>query len=308
VEPDTWHWYERRVRLHLKPTVGPAPLARLTPQDVKGMHATLSERGVSPSEQHKAATTLRAALADAVKDDLLPSNPAAGVKKPKVERRPMRPLEADEARRFLGATRADRLAALYDLELDAGLRPGELFALHGPDVDRQTGEVFVHRSLEEINGRHRLKEPKTEAGRRRVMLAPRTLASLEAHRVRMRAEGRDVGPGPVFVDTAGGFLRQSNLRRNSFVPALKRADLRGVRLYDLRHTSATLLLASDVNVKVVSECLGHESIEITLKHYAHCLPRMQQKARDAVSALFGDCPTAVPRGRGEAGEVMAEVA
>src|SRR5207249_2687026 len=131
----------------------------------------------------------------------------------------------------------------------------------------------------------------------RVRLAVRTMASLREHRERMRAEGRDVETGVVFVDTQGGFLRRSNFLRNSFAQALKRAGLagKGIRPYDLRHTSATLLLLEGVNVKVVSQRLGHESIEITLKHYAHCLPAMQEAAAAAADRLFGDCPTVVPQ-------------
>jgi integrase len=71
---------------------------------------------------------------------------------------------------------------------------------------------------------------------------------------------------------------------------------KGIRPYDLRHTSATLLLLEGVNVKVVSQRLGHESIEITLKHYAHCLPAMQEAEAAAVDRLFGACPHGCPTG------------
>jgi integrase len=113
----------------------------------------------------------------------------------------------------------------------------------------------------------------------------------------MQAEGRDTERGKVFCDTAGGYLRQSNFRRNSFAPALKRAGLAHlpIRPYDMRHTSATLLLAAGVNIKVVSQRLGHESIVVTLKHYIHVLPDMQEHARAVVIDLFGDCPTVVPQ-------------
>ena len=91
--------------------------------------------------------------------------------------------------------------------------------------------------------------------------------------------------------------RRSNFLRNSFTPALRRAGLagKGIRPYDLRHTSATLLLLTGVNVKVVSQRLGHESSELALKHYAHCLPAMQEAAAAAVDRLFGDRPTVAPQ-------------
>src|SRR5262249_17827049 len=152
--PETYLWYERRVRRHLKPAVGAVPLAKFTVRQVEGMHATLTEQGVSASEQFKAATTLRAALADAVRQGLILANPATRVTKPKVQHREMRPMDRDEAKALLAAVRDDRLRCLYDLGMDTGARPGELFALHWADVLCSTSEVFIHRGLEEIDGRH----------------------------------------------------------------------------------------------------------------------------------------------------------
>src|SRR5262245_60516409 len=187
------------------------------------------------------------------------------------------------------------------------MRPGELFGLHWPEVDLATPAVSVRRSLEEIDGKPRLKTPKTDR-QRTIPIAPHTAAALAEHRERMRAEGRDVEAGPVFVSTSGGWLLQANFYRRSFLKILKRAGLLTkegkplIRPYDLRHTCATLLLLKGVNVKVVSERLGHESIETTLKHYAHVLPAMQQAAVTAVAELFGgDCPPVVPQALGAAG-------
>jgi integrase len=172
------------------------------------------------------------------------------------------------------------------------MRPGKLFGLHWPDVDLTAGTVFVHQSLEERPGHLRLKETKTTKSRRRIKLARGTLLALADHRERMQAEGRDVIPGPVFADTEGGLLRQSNLIRRILRPILRAAGLPVTRPYDLRHTCATLLLSRDVNIRIVSERLGNESIELTLKHSAHVRPDMQQKAVEAVESLFSEI---VPR-------------
>jgi integrase len=91
---------------------------------------------------------------------------------------------------------------------------------------------------------------------------------------------------PVFCDTDGKHLRKSNVSRRSFKPALKRAGLEGVRFHDHRHTCATLLLLSDVNVKVVSGRLGHASIELTLNTYSHVLPTLQKKAAEKMDGIF----------------------
>lgn len=78
-----------------------------------------------------------------------------------------------------------------------------------------------------------------------------------------------------------------NITKRSFKRYLIKAGLsRDTRFHDLRHTAATLLLASGVNVKVVSEMLGHSSVSITLSIYAHVLPHMQQPAVHAMDQLL----------------------
>lgn len=296
VEPASYTSHEQRARLHLRPTVladktafAQIALTKLSPRHVEALHAALTLSGTSPSEQAKAATTLRACLAEAVKQGLLPRNVAQAVKKPKVERKEMRPLDAAEVRRLLAATTGARLGAWFPLAIDSGCRPGELWALHWPEVIWATGEVYVRQSLEELDGKHRLKATKTKAGRRRIRLSPSSMAALQAHREAMRAEEQDVESGPVFVVRNGALVRRRNFGGRIFVPALARAGLagKGIKPYDLRHTSATLLLLAGVNIKVVSQRLGHESIEVTLRHYIHCLPSMEDAAVEAMQKLLG---------------------
>jgi integrase len=204
---------------------------------------------------------------------------------------------AEEARQFLRAARGERLEALYVVALDTGMRLGELFGLHWPQVDFGGGAVFVVQALEETQGVFRLKEPKSKAGRRRIALAPATMAALHDHRKRMLVDGVDVKKGPVFVDTRGGFLRRGTLHANSFARITKRSGVPEIGFHGLRHTSATLLLLHGINVKAVSVRLGHASVQITLDTYGHFLPEMDTQTVAVVEKiLFGpDCPTIVPQ-------------
>ncbi len=93
---------------------------------------------------------------------------------------------------------------------------------------------------------------------------------------------------PVFCDNEGGYLRITNVARRSFKAILKRANLPLIRLHDLRHTCATLLLLADVSPKVVSERLGHASITITLDTYSHVLPTMQPNAAKALGEMLAE--------------------
>jgi integrase len=92
--------------------------------------------------------------------------------------------------------------------------------------------------------------------------------------------------GPVFCDTTGGWLRKSNFMRKVHKPLLKKANLPAVRFHDLRHTAATLLLLADENVKVVSERLGHATIQMTLDIYSHVLPTMERREAEKMDRFF----------------------
>jgi integrase len=165
------------------------------------------------------------------------------------------------------------------------MRQGELFALQAENIDFDNGSVYVQRSLENVGDQLRVKETKSAKGRRRIDLSRFTVDALHEHRKRMLAEGHT--GGPFFCDTKGGYLRRSNFLRDSFEKIIARAKLPPIRFHDLRHTCATLLLLADINVKVVSERLGHAKIQITLDTYSHVLPTMQKAAADKLDRMFG---------------------
>jgi integrase len=292
VEPNTYNPYERHVRLHITPILGGIRLAKLRRGDVVNFYPALGRNGVSPALQRKVGTTLTIALNKAVDLELIPSNPATKVKKPKVDKPEMQVLDPEQVARFRAAAASDRLEALFVSALDSGARPGELFALLWSDVDFERGFISITRSLEDIEGILRVKDVKTGKGRRRIDLSQTTLAVLAEHRKSMLADGHYAPDRPVFCDTAGGYLRISNLRKNSFKPILARAGLPDIRLYDLRHTCATLLLLADTPAKVVSERLGHSSVTLTLDTYSHVLPTMQRRAADIMGRILGRKPQA----------------
>jgi integrase len=321
VEPKTYAPYEQHCRLHIKPHAGHLKLGELKPAHVKALYATLAEKGMSAAMIRKVGTTLTLALGEAVRSDLLTGNPAVGIRKPKAEKYQPRPLDPDQLAAFLREAEKDRLHALYVLAVDTGARPGELFALTWPDIDFDRRMVRINKSLEEKAGHLRVKETKTKKSRRSVEVSPETLAVLHEHRKRQLSAG--FAAGPVFTDTEGGYLRIGNIWRDSFAPICKRAGLpvcekkpkpkkrkaqattdqaaaappavtvdkpkvrgSGFRLYDLRHTCATLLLLAEVPAKVVSERLGHSTVTLTLDTYSTVLPAMQARAASVMGSLL----------------------
>jgi integrase len=283
----TYLAYERDCRLYLKPHLGGVRLVTLGVLHVQKLYSDLAKAGISAAMQRKAGVTLGVALQYAVEAlKVVPHNVARDVKKPRHTPAEMQVLDPHQVQQFLAEAHKDRLAALYVFLLDSGAREGEAFGLKWPDVDWAGEAVQIVRELEEVKGALSLKDLKTKKSRRRVKLTPFAMAALADHRKAMLADGHDVTEGPVFCDTQGGWLRKSNVLRRSFRPILKRANLPPIRPYDLRHSSATLLLLAGEDSKVVAERLGHSSTRLTQDTYQHVLPGMQERAAAKLDAIF----------------------
>lgn len=286
VEHSTWRRYREVIEGRLVPWLGPVRLAKITEETVEGLYADLAGAGLSASERNRCGQYLSTVMRAALRRKLIRSNPVPEVPRPKKPRAEFPSWTVAQVGAFLTACRGHRLEPLFTLALDTGARPGELYALHWPQVDLRAGTVALLRSLDSRASPPVLKDVKTPRGRRTVAVARQTVELLRAHRERMRAEGRDVEAGPVFLSEAGSLYQHTSVYHNHFLPLVRRAGVPRIRPYDLRHTSATLLLVAGVNIKVVSERLGHASIQITLDHYAKVLPGMQALAAAAMESIL----------------------
>jgi integrase len=150
----------------------------------------------------------------------------------------------------------------------------------------------VQRSLAQVGGRFVVKEPKSKRSRRTVQLPKFALDALHEHRKKMLAEGN--AAAPVFCTRTGNYVGKSNFIRQSFKPVLRRASqqaggaaLPDIRFHDLRHTHATGLLARGHSLKAVSQRLGHASVELTLRVYAHVLPTDDGVLAEGLERMYG---------------------
>jgi integrase len=290
VRLSTYVRYRELLAGHVVPALGHLPLATLSPQDLTGLYGKLSKR-LAPRTVGHVHRVLHRALRDALHWGLVARNVCDAVSPPRVARQEMRVLDPEQARGLLSAAAGDPLEALYVLAVTAGLRSGELLALRWSDFDLDAGRLRVCRSVRWVTGQGSLEgEPKTKNGRRNVQLTPLAVAALRRHRTRqteqrLRAVFWD-DLDLVFANELGRHIGATNLRLRSFKGLLQRAGLPEIRFHDLRHTAATLLLGQNVNVKVVSEMLGHSNIAITLDTYSHVLPTMQADAAAKMEALF----------------------
>jgi integrase len=217
----------------------------------------------------------------------------------------MKVLTPDQAAAFMKATVLDKWKPFFSLMLSSGVRPGEALGLKWSDVDFVKNRITICRSLTRTEGGGwELQEPKTNRSRRTIPLPAGVIDDLKelkqkqdqeaAERKRVikwNLKGKETAEKYndhdfVFASDNGEPMSDKNLFRRHFKPLLKDAKLPDIRLYDLRHTCATLLLAAGENPKIVSERLGHASITLTLDTYSHVLPDMQQAAVEKLEALL----------------------
>ncbi len=287
-----WRRYHDHVRLHLIPGLGKVALSRLTAQQVQLFYAKEINAGLSTTTVHHLHATLHRALDDALKLGLVQRNVTEMVRAPRRQHYEMQPLSEEQARQFRAAVAGNRFEALYVLAITTGMRIGELLALHWHDVDLEQATLQVRMNLQEAEKKQFIiAETKTDHSRRRIALSQSAIKVLRAHWVRQQEESRRLGAAweeqdLVFPNAIGGIMIPHNLTKRSFKRYLTKVGLPDIRFHDLRHTAATILLSRGVNVKVVSEMLGHADISITLRVYVHVIPHMQQAAADVMDVVL----------------------
>lgn len=294
------------VERHLISGLGEIPLQQLRPMHIERLAAELDSAGYAPSYREKVLKLLRQALRQAVRWQVLATNPAEAIRLPGSRGRTIRALTREEARELLDAARERPL--LYRVvffALHTGMRRGEIAALMWDDVDWDRRMVRVQRALQYIPGQGLVfTEPKTASSRRAIALGRTVMEMLAEHRRDQEECRRRLGPGYrdhglVFAQEDGRPWSPDAMDR-AFQRLCRQVGLEGVRFHDLRHTHATWLLEAGVHPKVVQERLGHSSITMTMDLYSHVLPTLQHEAARRLDDLFApasDSGTALMPGR-----------
>jgi integrase len=279
--------YEGLLRRHIRPQLGTKPLACVQAFDIQGLYRDLLDRGLSPRTIRYTHTVLGSAVKQAVRWKLLLTNPAQLVDLPRQTRLGVGVLTVEQARAFIRAIAGHPYEALFALAMTTGMRPSEYLALTWADIDFVYGVVRVSRTLEWGKGGWHFDDTKRVRSRRAIKLQSWVIDLLEQRRQRTAPQhAAGSAQDLVFVAKRGGPIRESRFARRHFKPLLRSTGLPDIRLYDLRHTAATLSLAAGVSPKVVSEQLGHASVAFTLDVYSHLLPHMQEAAAAKVEALL----------------------
>jgi integrase len=304
--PSTVASYRKNIRLHIAPALGTVPLNRLTTEKIDQLYRQLERggradhrrgEGLSPRTVRYVHTILSAALGAAVKTRRLARNPAADASPPTARQAKapeMHPWTAGQLAAFLGWARANaENFTLWHVLAYTGMRRGEALALRWRDIDLDAATVRVRRSagMVRVAGEGgAVVEGDTKSGKPRLVDLDGPTAAVLRARKRERGAlhlslARD--EALVFGDHESRHRNPEHVSRQFARDVERCGQVPAIRLHDLRHTHATILLTEREPVHVVSQRLGHASAVVTMTVYAHVLPGSQREAADRFAALVG---------------------
>ncbi len=283
VRPSSHQAYRGYIDHHITPYIGKIPIEKLSTMDLQKLCKKLMDKGrverIESEKQPKGLSSktvrniiqvISSAMDFAVAQRIISVNPCHAVALPKVEKKEMQTIPAEQLQSFLAEAKATGVYEMYYIELATGLRRGELLGLKWQDIDWENGIITVRRQIARINGEIIEAPLKTKNSYRTVTISPQAVEVLKQQREKTNSEYVFPSPtgGPISPDSVNNMLKR----------VLARAGIPKVRFHDLRHTFATVALQNGVDIKTVSGMLGHFSAGFTLDTYAHVTTAAQKEA------------------------------
>jgi integrase len=286
---ERYHYSLSHVRQHL----GDRMLQKIQPADLATLYANLVRAGLAPRTVRLVHTMLHRALNQGKIWGVIRDNAAELAKPAKAPDRETVMLQPDQAAALLDRLRGKPLYLIASLALGTGARRNEMLALRWQDVDLDAGRLTISQALEQTAAHGiRVKDPKTRHGRRTISLPGHVVDELRQHWRDQREQRLALGLGkapadsPVFATVDGKFLSPNAITK-AWPCAMAAIGMPDVTLHSLRHTHASLLIASGMDILTISRRLGHSSPTITLNVYGHLIHGGDDRAAQVVGEAFG---------------------
>jgi integrase len=289
--------YQHELLNYIVPYLGGIRLTELRPHHIQGYVSDALSKGRKSRPGGLSHRTvqyhyriLSKAFDDAIKMGLLNVNPCKGVTPPRPERHDIPAVGPDELARLINAMKQSSYFMYFYTLLLTGLRRSELLALKWRAIDLELASMYISHSLHRMgDGRVIIKDTKTSRSRRVVDLSLSIVTLLREYKEEQEVHclmiGKPLAEDDFVFSNADGSPLNPNTVTHTFAKVAKRAGME-LRLHDLRHIHATMLLKAGVHPRIVQERLGHSSIATTLDIYSHTVPGLQKAAAERIDALL----------------------
>jgi len=284
--PKTYASYSDTIRLYLNPLLGHKELSKLTPSLIQKYYASLRENStLSNTSINYHHRLLRQALNHAVKWLYIAKNPCDIVDPPKKNKTTVQVWNVIDVHKAQIIFNDSPIYLHVMIAMYTGMRVGEISALKWTDIDFNSAICTIKRTAQRVKGNLIFKEPKTENSTRLVVLQQSMIELLKRekkkqteNRLLFRSSYNFQFEGYISIRADGNYIEPDYVSHKFHKTLLSNPELPMIRFHDLRHTNASIMLASGIDMKTMSERLGHSQIGITMDLYAHVSVEMQRKA------------------------------
>lgn len=292
VKDSTYFRYVSSAR-YITQELGNIKLKSLKASHLKDFINKLYENGMSESSLKKVIVQLSLMIKAATEDELI-FKEVKLPKKPKYSKKEIEVWDKEQAVDFIKGVKGELIYVPCVIAFETGLRAGEVCGLRWGDIDLENEIINVRKSydINRFTGEYEFRELKTEGSERTIFMLPNTIRLLKSeyakNELNKRIFGEEYNPNnSVCCMDSGNTIRPAYLSKR-FRIAADRYGYNKVTFHGLRHTHASILIASDVNLKVIQHRMGHSRLSTTLDIYSHLLKKVSKKELPKASEAFNN--------------------
>jgi integrase len=290
VAVSTYQSYFSFLKCHINPRLGQYRIQKIDSLIVQRfIYDLVEETDLNPNTIKKIIDTLKVVFRKAVQLKLVKENPVLNVTLPKRSNDEMTVWDTEQVEQFIIHSKKHRFYTVYLIAVLTGMRKGEIVGLRWKDINFEEKIIYI-RQIYDPKAKQFKIGAKTSAGVRSIHIPKLLIEQLKKERKIVIAhklkQGLNFNDNDLVVCTRYGNPLDSTTLSKRLKKQAIQLGLPPIRFHDLRHTHVTMLIKQNVNVKVISERVGHSSIQITLDKYSHVLPSMQKHVADELDKLF----------------------
>ena len=300
LRPATKENYEYEIYKYIIPKLGDIRVKDLKAVDFENLYRELKEKNYSDRLIKGCHMLCKSALEDAVKEGIIQKNPVKTINPKNPKPKKVDVLSSEEMQRFLIQAKYEGCFELFITALSTGIRRGEILGLKWSDLNLKTGEFYIQRQVQRINGELVVSPPKTQKSKRTIIIPKSLLQILTEYKKTQNSEW--IFPSPVKENSP----RDPAAIYKTLQRILKRAECHKIRFHDLRHTFATMAIDGGMDIKTLSDMIGHTSVSTTLDVYLHSTDKMKQEAASKINGIFEKDGNVTPKSENKAPKTIFE--